>query len=221
MKLYQLFFAICAFTIQTLFAQEFKVDPRTQLEKENAMGFYNPENTSTLDLLEALEIQGITIHKIELGKFDKNYSIMLLTDRYDSGKLVKTDTLAQFESTYRYYEADTPYLDFLDKIKIITNTTDNQSELHLRTYNLGAKAKIELKRSNENSFFNWRSYKNTTWELNKKIPLLVFASSWKDEKYGFDRFCGVAFLTENGKGTNELLAFSPSYATIYYQVSEK
>jgi len=221
MRQHHLFFAICLLTIQISFGQDFKVDPRTQMEKENPMGLHEPEKTSMLDVLEVIEIQGITINKIEFGKFDKNYNIILLSDKYDKGKLVKTDTLAQFESTYRYYEEDKPYYDFMDKIKIITKTDDTKSELHIKTYNFVTKAEIELKRMNENSFFNWRSYKKTDWELDKKIPIMVFASSWKDEKYGFDRFCGVAFLTDNGKDTNELLELSPSYSMIYYQVNKK
>lgn len=146
---------------------------------------------------------------------------MLFSDKYDNGTLVKTDTLGKFESTYRYYEAETPYYDFVDRIKIITKDNDAKSELFIKTYAFSLKTVIELKRSNKNSFFNWRNYKNTDWKLNKNIPLMVFASSWKDEKYGFDRFCGAAHLTENGKDTNELLAMSPSYVMIYYQVSEE
>ena len=45
----------------------------------------------------------------------------------------------------------------MDKIKIITKTDDTKSELHIRTYNFVTKAEIELKRMNENSFFNWRN----------------------------------------------------------------
>ncbi len=221
MKKTDIFIAICLLTIQLSFAQDFKVDLRTQLEKENPMKIYNNEETSMLDLLEVMETLGIKINKFELGKFDKKYNMVLLSDKYDKGKLVKTDTLAQFGSTYHYYESGKPYYDFIDKIKIITKDNDTKSELFIKTYSFSRKAGVELNRTSENSFFNWRSYSETNWELNKKIPLMVFASSWKDEKYGFDRFCGVAHLTYNEKETNELLALSPSYVMIYYKVSEK
>lgn len=56
--------------------------------------------------------------------------------------------------------------------------------------------------------------------MGKKIPLMVFASSWKDETYGFERFCGVAYLTENGEYTNQLLTQSPSYIVISNLVRE-
>lgn len=214
-------FIICLLIVQISFGQEFKMDSRTQLEKENPLDIFNPQETSILDLLEVMEAQGIKVNKFEFGKFDKNYNILLLSDLYDNGHLVQTDTLSFFESTYRYYVGDKPYQDFLDKIKIITIDDGAKSELHIKTYSFGSKKEVQLKRTNENSFFNWRSYKNTDWELDKKIPLMVFASSWKDQDYGFDRFCGVAHLTENGKDTNELLSLSPSYVMIYYEVNEK
>ena len=221
MKKLNLFSAICILVIQLSFGQEFKIDPRTTLEKENPMKTYNPEETTMLDLLEAIETQGIRINKFELGKFDKNYNILLLSDKYDHGKLIKTDTLSLFESSYHYYESDKLYHDFLSNIKIITNDNDTKSDLYIKTYSFSSNAAVELKRANENSFFNWRSYYKTNWELNKKIPLMVFASSWKDKKYGFDRFCGVTHLTDNGEATNELLDLSPSYVMIYYRVTEK
>lgn len=221
MKKYHLLFIPCLMAIQISFCQEFKVDERTQMEKEDPMKIYNLDETSILDLLEMIEVQGVRMNKFEFGNFDKDYKILLLSDKYDSGNLIKTDTLGQFESTYRYYEEEKPYYDYMDKIKIITKDDDTKSELFIKTYAFSSKAQIELKRTNKNSFFNWRNYKNTDWKLNKKIPLMVFASSWKDEKYGFDRFCGVAHLTDNGKETNELLAMSPSYVIICYQVTEK
>ena len=221
MKKYYLILFICLLTIRVSFGQEFKVDHRTQLEKENPMNRFHPEKTSMLDLLEVIEIQGITINKFEFGKFNKQYNIILLSDQYENGDFIKTDTLSQFESTYHYYKKGKPYFDFIDKIKIITKDKDTEIKLFIKSYSFSSEAKVELKRTSINSFFNWRRYKKTEWELDKKIPLMVFASSWKDEEYGFDRFCGVLYLTDNGKDTNELLALSPSYVVIYYRVEEK
>ena len=159
--------------IQISFCQEFKVDERTQMEKEDPMKIYNLDETSILDLLEMIEVQGVRMNKFEFGNFDKDYKILLLSDKYDSGNLIKTDTLGQFESTYRYYEEEKPYYDYMDKIKIITKDDDTKSELFIKTYAFSSKAQIELKRTNKNSFFNWRNYKNTDWKLNKKIPLIL------------------------------------------------
>lgn len=133
MKKYLLAFAICLLTAHFLIGQEFKTDPRTQSEKEDPMKIHHPERTSTLDLLEAFEVQGIRINKFELGKFDKNYKILLLSDKFDDGILVATDTLGQFESMYRYREGENDYYDFIDKIKIITNDSDTKSQLQFRT----------------------------------------------------------------------------------------
>lgn len=197
----------------------YKADPRNQIEKENPMDFHNPEETSMQDVLEGFEALGLYINKFELGKFDKNYSIVLTSDEYEDGKLIGIDTLAQFSSTYVYFDSQKPYYDFLDKIKIITKVNGNKSDFHLKTYAMSTKNVIELNRKNKNSTFHWRTYKETSWKLNKKVPLMVFASSWRDEAYGFERFCGVMHLTENGKYTNELLSFSPAYAIISYRVT--
>lgn len=219
-----IYFTIIVLSVRFSLGQKFRADPREQVEKEDPTDMFSDKETTTLDFLEALEILGIGINKFDLGKFDKSYDIFLIGDTYYHGNLIKKDTLGQFGSTYRYYESntsETPYFDYLDKIKIITKDSENKSEIYIRTYNFGSKMKLELKRDHENSFFNWRRYTQTAWQLNKDIPLLVFASSWTDKEYGFDRFCGVAHLTDNGEETNELLTLSPSYIKIYYTVKEK
>lgn len=221
MRHHHLLLIICLLIIQASYGQEFKVDHRIQIEKENPMKTYYPEAISMLDLLKIIEIQGIKINKIEFAKFDKSYNITLLSEKYNNGILTKTDTLSQFKSTYHYYEGGKPYYDFNDKLTIITKDDGAVSKLFIQGYDFKTEAIIELKQTNENSQFNWRSYRKTDWKLDKKIPLLIFASTWKDEKYGFERFCGVVHLKENEEGTNELLAFSPSYAIIYYQISEE
>lgn len=221
MKKTNLFFAFCMLIIQLSFAQEFKTDSRTPLEKEDPMSEYNTQNTTMLDFLKTIEIQGIKINNFKLGKFNKNYNIMLMSDKYEQGQLIKTDTLLLFENTYRYQESGKIYTDFLSSIKTITKKEKTKSELHIMTYSFSSKVEIELKRTNENSFFNWRTYSNTNWKLNKKIPLMIYASSWEDKKYGVERFCGVRYLTDNGEYTNDLLNSSPSYVIIYYSVIEK
>lgn len=65
MKKYHLLFTICLLIIQISFAQEFKIDPRTQMEKENPMEIHHPDETTILDLLEMMEVQGIRMNKFD------------------------------------------------------------------------------------------------------------------------------------------------------------
>ncbi len=205
-------------------SQEFKVDTRLQFEREDPLNIYENEKMTPLDILQAMEVLGIQIHKFDLGKFDGEYDIQLLSEKYKDGKLLKTDTIAQFESIYRYYESsdqEAPYYDYMNQIKLITKDSANKSRIHIKTLPMSTYADIELDKANEYSFFIWRRYKNTEWKLEKKIPLMIYASSWRDEKYGYERFCGVATLSENEKYTNELLDFSPNYVMITYRATKK
>ena len=64
---------------------------------------------------------------------------------------------------------------------------------------------INLGKTDNRQFYNWREYEETKWKLNEKVPLLIFASSWLDKEYNFHRFCGVVNLKENDERTQELL----------------
>ena len=77
-----------------------------------------------------------------------------------------------------------------------------------------------MEREDERQFFNWREFEKTTWKVDKKVPLLVFASSWLDKKNDFHRFCGVVKLNKDNEGTKELLNFSPNYIIISFLITE-
>ncbi len=203
-------------------AQEIRSDNRSQLQKEDDVNMYKSENISSLDLLQALEISGIRIHKYNLGEFTKKYDFYLLVDEYTKGELVKTDTILIEDNTYHYYlENDTVfYKDFIDQIKVISKLDDDILNLHFITYKQDFPYKIKYKVTDDGQFFNLRDFKETKWELNKKIPLLIFASSWRDVKYNYQRFCGVVNLSVGDEDTKLLLDRSPKYFEIYYKVLE-
>ena len=125
------------------------------------------------------------------------------------------------DNRYHYYERGEKnyFFDYLDQLKFITKSEDNHSEVRLHTYKVITKTEIELKKWDEQQFYTWRSFTDAHWELNKKVPLMVFASSWKDKRFDFHRFCGVVNLKEGDKGTEELLQESPTYVVFSYQIS--
>ena len=209
-------------TAITAYSQEFAKDPRSQLQKEDTNDLYSINEITELDIVEALGLAGIQIHKFDLGEFDEKYDLHLFADEYVHGKLVKTDTLLAYHNQYHYFleGKEEPSSDYIDQIKIFTRTDENTSTLLIRTYVLATQKEIGLSKLDNQQFFLWREYKETAWKPNQKIPLMVFASSWLDKKYNFHRFCGVAKLSEGDEGTDELLNSSPNYIVINYKVSE-
>ena len=210
--------------IPFLKSQEFKPDTRSESEKEDPWKMNGFEKVTLYDLSQALEILGVKVHKFDLGKFDGEYHIQLLSDIYHEGKLIKSDTIAQFESIYHYYESadqKAPYLDYLKELKLITKDSVNKSRIQIKTFVMSTHAEIELDKANKHSYFKWRRYENTEWKLEKKVPLMIYASSWRDEKYQVERFCSIAILNENEHYTNELLEFSPNYVMISYRATKK
>ncbi|MEM6842387.1 MAG: DUF5041 domain-containing protein [Bacteroidota bacterium] len=215
-------FYITFLAITNSYSQKIKEDPRNQLEKEDSNDLYNANDINELDVLEALDLVGVQIHKFDLGEFDRKYNFYLLADEYVHGKLAKTDTLLAYHNQYHYFleGVEKPSTDYIDQIKIFTRTEENTSTLKIRTYVFGTQKEIGLSKLDNRQFFLWREYKETKWKPEKKIPLMIFASSWLDKEHNFHRFCGVAKLSEGEEGTNELLTSSPNYIVINYKVSE-
>lgn len=196
------------------------IDQRSQLEKEDSNDFYNQSDMTTLDLLQALELASVRVHKFKIGTFEKEYKLQIFADEYINGKFIKSDTLVNYQNDYGFWVDEEYNQGFIDQIKIFTKTEDNYSKLNIRTYALATTKEINLGKTDHRQFYNWREYENTKWELDKKIPLLIFASSWLDKQYNFHRFCGVVNLKENDERTQELLDFSPNYIIINYKISE-
>ncbi len=215
------YFFLCLFILNFGFAQTNKaIDNRSQLEKEDSNDKYNQSKITTLDLLEALELASVRIHKFNIGEFDKEYKLQIFADEYVNGKLIKTDILVDYTNDYGFWIDEEYNQGFIDQLKIYTKTDENFSKINIRTYALSTTKEINLGKTDHRQFFNWREYEKTKWKLNEKVPLLVFASSWLDKEYNFHRFCGVVKLKENDEGTQELLNFSPNYIVISFKISE-
>ena len=220
MKNLLLLFGFISFMTINGLAQEIKKDVRPQILKEDEQNLYKTDQISELDILQALEFAGIRVYKFNLGQFDKKYIYYVMTDEYLDGKIVNTDTLIAYYNDYHYYQRGTEdyFLDYIDQIKIFTKEEENKLKLNIRTYAMSTKKELKYEKKNDKQFYNLRRYINSSWILDKKIPLLVYASSWEDKKYGFQRFCGASELEENDKDTEELLSSSPHYFLISYKV---
>jgi len=214
-----LLWGLFSFMTVTGLTQEIKKDFRPQNLKEDGKNVYKTHQVSELDILQALEFSGIRIFKFNLGQFDKKYAFYIFTDEYLDGKITKTDTLVAYSNEYHYYQVGSEdyFLDYIDQIKIFTKEEENKLNLKICTYAMSTDKELTYDKTNDDQFYNLRRYINTAWKPDKKISLLVFASSWEDKKHGFQRFCGSAELQENDKGTKELLSSSPHYFLISYK----
>ena len=201
-----------------IFSQEFKEDNRPQEEIE----FYSKSNDiQKLDILQALDELGVQIHKFDLGDFEKKYNLTIIVEKFQESRIIKKDTIFNSNNTYEYYDDEgNAYYDFIKELKIITKELEEESKLLLNINGYKRNMKIHLPKSNDITFFEWREYKDTEWKLNKKTPLLMYASSWRDKDYDIERFCGVRYLDENSEGEEEIFTYSPNYAIISYKITE-
>ena len=97
-------FIILFITSVLSYAQSEKpIDDRPQLEKEDSNDLYNQSQMTTLDLLQALELASIRVHKFNIGAFEKEYKLLVFADEYVNGKLIKTDTLINYTNDYGFW----------------------------------------------------------------------------------------------------------------------
>lgn len=200
-------------------SQDFKKDSRSQTEKEDDRGDLQSNIVSGIDLLQALELVGLKVHKFDIGTFDHEYSLLFILKEYLNGEIVKADTIMNTKNTYAYYEKDKRYSDYINQIKVFTHQEKEQLKFKISTLSISWMSKIDYQVSDRDQNYFVRYYSNTSWVENKDIPLLVFASSWKDKKHGFYRFCGTTQLDDNDSETKALLKLSPHYFKLSYIVS--
>ena len=228
--MYKIILVVNLFLSCNLFAQEFRKDTRSQQQKEDNFNTYQSDAISKIDLLKALEFEGIRIFKFPLSPFDKEYKLTVKLDEYVNGKIISSKNVYYYgKNTYTHFEDSAPkdsvpvfYIDYIDQLFFYTKIkNDNEISATLSTYAGSDGMRLKTRKTRKNQFYNWRHYSKTDWVLNKDIPLLVCASSWYDTKYKIERFCGVVDLSLDEKQTKELLEDSPHYFVISYKVSEK
>jgi len=201
-------------------SQVYEPDKRSQLERNEDYFEYMPEKLTKLDLIHALELAGVRINVFDLGKFDKTYELTISLGEYVDSKLQTTAVIFKGNNEYSYYkENDERYfIDYIKQIKIFTKESDAELLLQIKTLEMDLKKKIRFNPKNDDQYYNLRAYENTKWELNKKIPLLLYASSWQRD--GVETFCGSLLLEENEKYTDRILSSSPHYFLVSYEVRE-
>jgi hypothetical protein len=212
-------------------AQGYKKDQRPQSVKEDPDNYYQSSSITTADLLKLLEFARMELFKFRLKPFEKPYKLAVKVDEYKNGKPVGSENLYLVgNNAYTHYrkedrkEGKQPplYFDYIDQLTFFSRQiNDSATAMQLQTYAAGDGMRLNKEIKRQFQSYHWRRYTKYDWELNKDIPLLVYASSWYDEKNKVERFCGVVDLSLDEKLTNELLTSSPHYYVISYRVEEK
>jgi len=218
------------FISSNLFAQKYQKDARTPAQKEDPHNSYQADLVSRTDLLKALELAGVQVFKFPLASFAKEYKLSVRIYEYVNGcQSSSRDLYAIGKNTYTHFRdsssMDTPRvlsIDFIDQLTFFSrNENDSSLSLVIATYAGSDRIRIFKKQTRKFQYYTWRRYSKTDWVLNQEIPLLVWASSWYDQKNNVERFCGVVDLSRDKKETKELLNSSPHYYVISYKVSDK
>ncbi len=223
MKIAALLFTVLVLIFTSnLKSQDFKEDSRTQVQKEDSNNKYESEEITNLDLLQALEFAGIKVNKFNIGTFDKKYKFEVMVDEYKQGSIVNSDTILSYNNEYVFYpKQDTNYyINYFDQIKVISKIEDTVLTMQFSTYSMGFRHKINYSKASEETYYRFRTYNDTKWKLNKKVPLFIYASSWEDKDSKYQTFCGVVSLSEGDSRTIQLLDSSPHYYIVNYKISE-
>jgi len=204
---------------------QYRKDDRPQNVKEDGFNFYQVDLISKIDILKALEIVGVRIFSIPISPvFEKEYKVSLILDEYVEGKKINSQDIPftpRGNNTYVHFIDNVPYFDYISNFTVFTHDNDTMQTLKINHYG-GSRSGINLKKNKVREWqsYHWRAYSKVDWKLNEEVPLLVFASTWLDERFGFERFCGVADLSMDEEATRELLDFSPHYFVLSLKVSE-
>lgn len=229
MKKLLLIFIMCLLCTLSLFSQdaEYKKDTRQQYQKEDGQNIYDAENITKQELIKALEILGMHIRKFPLKTFDKKYNIVITMDEYENGVKINSKDIFNGDNTYYHFtdsivkEESTLYFDYIDQIVFYLKENEKDVKMTFSTYARNGRSIFNRKKDRDVQFYEIRTYSKTGWELNKSIPLFVYASSWSDPKWDIERFCGVVDLSQSEEDTKELLDNSPHYYICSYKVLEE
>jgi len=222
-----LLFVLSLFIFTNIYSQEYKKDTRNQFIKDDALKMYNAHSINNVDLLKALSLLGVQVFKFDIGEFQQEYKISITMDEYLNGEKINSKEIIKGNNIY-YYSTDSIYTenseifyDYINQLSFYVNEKDSIVNITFSDYSTDTRLSLHKKKEREPQFYSWRYYRDSQWKLNENVPLLVYASSWLDNKSNIERFCGVATLSVDDEDTTELLRNSPHYFCFNFKVTNK
>ncbi len=214
--------AACMLNPLNLIGQERGIDTRTQMEQQDPLDMLKSEGMTTLDILNMLDFAGIKMKKFDLGSFAQPYQLHVFAEKIVDGKTTEIDTLLAYNNQYYFPDKDGKFkYDFINQIRLLTQTDDNQSFISIKTNAVSTrKTNITLPKEDNRQFFLWRDFVHQPWQLNQNIPLMLFGAAWYDKAIDNYRFCGTVNLAQEEEATKKLIADLPAYIIISYKITE-
>jgi len=183
--------------------------------KEGDYDYYqiNPFNKVNI-IRGVLDMADIRIFDIPISSvFGNEYTFSVKLDEYVDGKKINSKEIFKENNIYKNLTEQTN-----NRIPTLTVfSKDDSTAVFLKIGLLGGETReTKLKKNivRKDQYYFWRAYAKIDWKLNEELPLLVYASSWYDERIKQDRFCGPMELF----GDKKELELSPHYYVISLKI---
>jgi hypothetical protein len=203
---------------------KYRKDERPQNIKDDWLGEYQANSISVLDILMALEIAGIKIFSVPISPaFEKEYNFSVNLSEYIDSKKINSQNIILTpggKNVYRHSDPAEFVFDYIPKLTFFTKDDDTTMSITTKYYGGSTRRHLKMNKVRDRQFYRWRAYSKTDWKLNEEVPLLVYASSWYDERIKSERFCGTVDLSLDEEETKKLLDNSQHYYVISLKVFE-
>ena len=148
----------------------------------------------------------------------KEYKLKIYVDEYHGRDSVKqlrnfaSETVRNFPEHNIYHQAE--------KLRTMFRlNTDSTAVISLSIPNFfGLQHPVKLEKVQDFYGYNARPFAVTDFEIDKKIPVVLYGSVWYDEKYNICRFCGLKELPVDME--DEMFSLMPHYFIISLKVEE-
>ena len=198
------------------------------------------KNIEVDELFTLLNASGYELFSYDISEMlNERYSIVFVKKEFSAGKEIDSSDLntlqnklllSDFPETslqdildagLSIIDPETQAIYHADKISLGFYPSDNDSTkfMQINVPNMGnirlpIKLRgLSMKDSNEKYFsYNTRPFKIETFEESKFIPLVLFGSSWYDERFNIFRFCGEREIKPDM--SSEILKDVPHYYII-------
>ena len=176
------------------------------------------KNVELDDLLSLLDGTGYKLFSYDITEMlNERYDIVLIRKEFEAGKEIETSNLTMLhnkrlltdfpESSWqeiidrgRIIDPKTQAIDHAEKIIFGFYPSDNDSTkfMHINVPNFMVIGRMKLKlrglfdKNMNKMFFSYhtRPFKIEAFKEDEFIPLILFGSSWYDERFNIYRFCG-------------------------------
>ncbi len=144
------------------------------LSVTNGQIYNDYSNINNHDIIDALAFTGIGIFKFQIDSLKEAHNFYLILDEYvGKNNLVKTDTLLG----YSPFEINTNNIGTIRFLTKIINNSYDTTYLFISTSNVAVFKEIVMNKKYVRKHY-WLKFSKSEVAINKKIPLLFYASEW-------------------------------------------